>query len=151
MPLTLTNGRVTSWSVRKIVVVGPGIVGMPMAALLAHAAIREGSEDPADVLVLQRRSARSGWKVDAINAGRSPIGGVEPALDRMVAESVAAGHLSASHDYSLARDADVALICVQTDRDGYAPAYGPLFDSIRDLAKALREKPQGNVPLLIFE
>ena len=42
MPLTLKNGQVTSWSVRKIAVVGPGIVGMPMAALLAHARIKIG-------------------------------------------------------------------------------------------------------------
>jgi hypothetical protein len=32
-----------AWRIRKIGVVGPGIVGMPMAALLAHARIREGS------------------------------------------------------------------------------------------------------------
>ncbi len=151
MPLTFTDGRVSSWSVKKIVVVGPGIVGMPMAALLAHAAVRVGSDDPAKVMVLQRRSQRSGWKVEAINAGRSPIGGVEPDLDRMVAESVAAGRLSASHDYSLASDADVVLICVQTDREGFAPAYGPLYESIRELTKALRKKPEGQVPLVIFE
>jgi UDP-N-acetyl-D-mannosaminuronic acid dehydrogenase len=124
---------------------------MPMAALLAHAAIQEGSTAPAKVLVLQRRSERSGWKVDAINGGRSSIGGVEPALDRMVAESVAAGRLSASHDYRQASDADVILVCVQTDRDGYAPAYGPLLASIAGLAEALRSRPRGNIPLVIFE
>ena len=88
MPLSLDANGVPSWQVRKIAVIGPGIVGMPMAALLAHARIREGSDTPARVLVVQRASATSGWKVDAINAGRSPIGGVEPDLDRVVAESV---------------------------------------------------------------
>ena len=151
MTLTLTQDQVESWSVKKIVVIGPGIVGMPMAALLAHAAVREGSAEPATVVVLQRKSERSGWKVDAINSGRSSIGGVEPALDRMVAESVAAGRLSASHNYGLARDADVVLVCVQTDREGNAPAYGPLFEAIGELAKALRQRPQGNIPLVVFE
>jgi UDP-N-acetyl-D-mannosaminuronic acid dehydrogenase len=151
MTLTFTHDQVESWSIGKIVVIGPGIVGMPMAALLAHAAVREGSDEPATVLVLQRESERSGWKVEAINSGHSSIGGVEPTLDRMVAESVAAGRLSASHDYRMARDADVVLVCVQTDREGYAPAYGPLFDAVGEVAKALRERPQGNIPLVIFE
>ncbi len=99
MPLTLENDKVTAWTVRKIAVVGPGIVGMPMAAMLAHARIREGSTEPAKVVVVQRNSPTSGWKVDAINAGKSPIGGVEPDLDRVVKESVAAGLLSAAHGY----------------------------------------------------
>jgi UDP-N-acetyl-D-mannosaminuronic acid dehydrogenase len=124
---------------------------MPMAALLAHAAVREGGREQATVLVLQRESERSGWKVDAINSGRSSIGGVEPELDGMVAAAVAAGRLSASHDYRLARDADVVLVCVQTDREGYAPAYGPLFEAIGEVAKALRDRPSGNIPLVIFE
>ena len=82
MPLTLMEGAAPSWSVRKIVVVGPGIVGVPMATLLAHAGVQIGSDQPARVMVIQRPSQTSGWKVDAINGGRSPIGGIEPALDR---------------------------------------------------------------------
>jgi len=151
MPLTISGGQVSSWSINKIVVIGPGIVGMPMAALLAHQKTRHGAAEPARVIVVQRRSASSGWKVDAINAGRSPIGGIEPALDRIVAEAVAAGTLSATHDYAVARDADVILVCVQTDREGFAPAYGPLLEALAGLAEVLREKPQGHTPLLIFE
>jgi nucleotide sugar dehydrogenase len=151
MPLKLEQDRVASWSVSKIVVVGPGIVGMPMAALLAHARIREGSSEPAKVVVVQRASPSSGWKVEAINAGRSPIGGVEPDLDRIVAETAAAGLLSATHDISAARDADVVLVCVQTDKKGIEPDYGPLFEALNPLAEALRTRPQGNVPLIIFE
>jgi UDP-N-acetyl-D-mannosaminuronic acid dehydrogenase len=151
MPLTFSDDRVGSWSVKRIVVVGSGIVGVPMAALLARAAIREGTDDAANVIVLQRASPRSGWKVDAINAGRSPIGGIEPALDHMIAEAVAAGRLSASPDYGMARDADVILICVQTDREGYAPAYGPLLEAITALAEVLRQRPEGQIPLVIFE
>jgi len=151
MPLTLTDGRVTHWSVRKIAVVGPGIVGMPMAAMLAQARILEGSDQPATVTVIQRNSATSGWKVGAINGGRSPIGGIEPDLDRVVSESVAAGLLSASHDYSAARDADVILICTQTDKRGLAPDYGPLFEALDGITAALARKPAGNVPLIIFE
>ena len=104
----------------KIAVVGPGIVGMPMAALLAASSGSDGST-PSRVVVVQRRSPSSGWKVDAINAGRSPIGGVEPSLDRIVSETVAKGALSATHDYEAVSDADVVLVCVQTDKSGLAP------------------------------
>ena len=140
-----------NWSVRKIAVIGPGIVGMPMAAMLAHARIRIGTETPAKVIVVQRNSPTSGWKVDAINSGKSVIGGIEPDLDRIVAESVAAGLLSASHDYSDLSDADVILVCIQTDKDGLGPDYGPMFDGLHGVATALQKKPAGKLPLIIFE
>jgi len=151
MPLTLVNNKVASWAVHKIAVVGPGIVGMPMAAMLAHARIMEGSSKPARVVVIQRNSVTSGWKVNAINDGKSPIGGVEPALDRLVEESVAAGLLSASHDYDALADADVILVSVQTDRRGDAPDYGPLFEALTGIALALKKRPSRNVPLIVFE
>jgi UDP-N-acetyl-D-mannosaminuronic acid dehydrogenase len=151
MPLQFDDSGVRHWHVKKIAVIGPGIVGMPMAALLAHARIREGSDEPAHVLVVQRDSPTSGWKVDAINRGESPIGGVEPDLDRIVAESVAAGLLSATSDHAQVADADVILVCVQTDKDGLTPDYGPLFDALTRVAEALQHKPAGNVPVIVFE
>lgn len=151
MPLALDNGEIRHWQVNKIGVIGPGIVGMPMAALLASARIREGADQPATVTVIQRRSATSGWKVDAINAGQSPIGGVEPELDRIVGEAVSAGLLNATDDFGALRDADVVLVCVQTDKTGFAPDYGPMFEALHPLAQALRRKPAQNIPLIIFE
>ena len=114
MPLSFSSETDFDWQVKKICVIGPGIVGMPMAAMLAHAEIREGSDEPARVVVLQRDSKTSGWKVPAINSGSSVIGGVEPGLDNIVSDSVSKGLLSASHDYSEASDADMILVCVQT-------------------------------------
>ena len=66
MPLSFNSADDYKWSLKKIAVVGPGIVGMPMAALLANARIREGSDTPAKVVVLQRNSKTSGWKVPTI-------------------------------------------------------------------------------------
>lgn len=151
MPLSLRDRQPHDWTVQKIAVIGPGIVGMPMAALLAHARIREGWDEPARVVVVQRDSPTSGWKVAAINAGHSPIGGVEPDLDAIVAADAAAGILSASTDYAAVRDADVILVCVQTDKAGLAPDYGPLFEALTGVAEALKTKPAGNIPLVIFE
>ena len=141
----------TSWRVEKIAMVGPGIVGMPMAAMLAHARICDGGDQPAKVMVIQRNSPTSGWKVDAINKGQSPIGGIEPDLDRIVAESVNAGLLSASHDYANLRDADVILVCVQTDKKGFEPDYGPLFSALDDIAKELQQKPVEKKTMIVFE
>jgi UDP-N-acetyl-D-mannosaminuronic acid dehydrogenase len=139
------------WRVEKIAVVGPGIVGTPMAALLAHARIREGTDEPARVVVVQRASRTSGWKVDAINSGRSPIGGVEPGLDDIVRESVEAGVLGATHDYADVADADVIIVAVQTDKNGFAPEYGPLMEALTEIARALQHKPAGNIPVIVFE
>ena len=151
MPLQFTDASHFQWEVRKIAVVGPGIVGMPMAALLAAARIREGSDQAARVVVVQRRSATSGWKVEAINAGRSVIGGIEPGLDDIVNEANKAGLLSATHDYADVADADLILVSVQTDKDGFGPDYGPLFESLDGLAKALARRPAGNIPVIVFE
>ena len=151
MPLSFRSADDFDWTVRKIAVVGPGIVGMPMAAMLAHARVCEGVGRPAPVMVVQRDSPTSGWKVGAINEGRSPIGGVEPGLDEIVGESVSAGLLSATHDASAVADADIILVCVQTDKKGFGPDYGPLMASLEGVAAALRDRPAGNIPLVVFE
>ncbi len=140
-----------TWKVEKIGVIGPGIVGMPMAAMLAHARIRIGTEKPAKVVVVQRKSVNSGWKVDAINKGRSVIGGIEPQLNDFVKDSVSAGTLSATHDFNELADADVILVSVQTDKKGFEPDYGPMSGALEGLGEALSKKPEGKVPLVIFE
>jgi UDP-N-acetyl-D-mannosaminuronic acid dehydrogenase len=149
--MNITQEFLHNWSVKKIGVIGPGIVGMPMAALLANARIKIGSKNPARVVVIQRNSRFSGWKVEAINSGKSTIGGIEPGLDSIVSTLVKEKLLSASYNYSELKDADVILVCVQTDKKGFAPDYGPLFESLTNLAEALQEKPKDKVPLIIFE
>jgi UDP-N-acetyl-D-mannosaminuronic acid dehydrogenase len=151
MPLKLDGTKVVDWQVRKIALLGPGIVGMPMAALLAAAKPRIGQDEPARVLVVQRNSPTSGWKVDAINSGRSVIGGVEPELDEFVRQAVAEGVLSATHEVADAADADVALVCIQTDKAGDDPDYGPLFAGLDGLARAFRDRPAGNLPLVVID
>lgn len=140
-----------AWRVEKIAVVGAGIVGIPMAALLARARIRLNSDKPAPVVIIQRNSPTSGWKVGAINSGQSPIGGIEPDLDQIVNETVSNGLLRASHDYSELRDADVILVCVQTDKKGLEPDYEPLFEALTCLAAELKKKPLEKLPLLVIE
>ncbi|MFI5185148.1 MAG: nucleotide sugar dehydrogenase [Chitinophagales bacterium] len=140
-----------TWKIEKIGVIGPGIVGMPMAGMLAHARIKIGTDKPAKVVVVQRNSENSGWKVDAINSGKSVIGGIEPNLDDITHESVKAGVLSASSDFSVLSDADVILVSVQTDKKSFEPDYGPMFGALEKLGEALKNKPASKTPLVIFE
>jgi UDP-N-acetyl-D-mannosaminuronic acid dehydrogenase len=142
-----------SWKIEKIGVIGPGIVGMPMAAMLANAKIKIGSDQPAKVVVVQRASKNSGWKVDSINNGKSVIGGIEPELDDITSEAVKAGNLSASSDFSVLSDADVILVSIQTDKkeNGFEPDYGPMFGGLEKLGEALRNKPASKIPLVIIE
>lgn len=140
-----------NWKIEKIGVVGPGIVGMPMAAMLANAQIKIGTDIPAKVIVVQRDSRNSGWKVNAINSGKSVIGGIEPELNSITEKAVKFGNLSASSDFNVLSDADVILISVQTDKKGFEPDYEPLFGALEKLGEALQNKPAGKIPLVIFE
>lgn len=142
---------IEKWKVEKIGVIGPGIVGMPMAALLANAPIKIGTNNPSKVLIIQRESKNSAWKIDSINKGKSVIGGIEPDLDAITKKAFEKSLLSASSDYNLLADADVILVSVQTDKKGYEPDYGPLFEALEKLAKALTNKPAHKVPLVVFE
>ncbi len=152
MKTSLAPISTESWKIEKIGVIGPGIVGMPMAAMLANAKIKIGTDKPAKVVVVQRNSVNSGWKVDSINSGKSVIGGIEPELDDITREAVNAGILSASSDFSVLSDADVILVSIQTDKkDGFEPDYGPMFGGLEKLAEALQKKPASKIPLVIFE
>jgi UDP-N-acetyl-D-mannosaminuronic acid dehydrogenase len=145
--------NVDNWKIEKIGVIGPGIVGMPMAAMLANAKIKIGTDQPAKVIVVQRDSVNSGWKVQSINSGKSVIGGIEPELDDITHAAVEAGTLSASSDFSVLSDADVVLVSIQTDKneEGFEPDYGPMFGGLEKLAEALKNKPASKIPLVIFE
>ncbi len=102
---------------KLIVVIGMGYVGIPCAALLADVAGHK-------VIGVQRRSERSGWKIDALNEGKSPFEGHEPGLAELIARVVEKGTFRVTDDVAVCRDADVILIDVQTPTDsGRVPQY----------------------------
>ena len=131
--------------------VGPGVVGLPMAALLASAELWSADGAPTRVTVVQRPSTSSGWKVGAINAGRSPIGALEPAIDELVAQGAGSGRLRATTQFGDIRDADLVLICVQTERKGTSPDYAHLLEALHGTATALRQRTAASVPLIVIE
>lgn len=93
---------------RNIVVIGMGYVGIPAAALLADVPGH-------NVIGIQRRSRRSGWKIDWINSGRNPFEGDEPGMDELIARVVLEKKtFHVTDDFTVCKDADVILIDVQT-------------------------------------
>ena len=87
----------------KIVVIGMGYVGIPMAVLLA---------DVEDFYVtgIQRRSHRSSWKIEWLNDGKNPYEGEEPGLDELIEKVVKAGKFKVTDSYDDVSDADFILL-----------------------------------------
>jgi len=109
----------------KIVVVGMGYVGIPAAALFADV-------EDFYVVGIQRRSKRSGWKIDYLNQGRNPIGGDEPGLSELIEKVVKNGKFRVSDDFSECKDAKYILIDVQTPTDERGI---PHYESLKEVNK----------------
>jgi UDP-N-acetyl-D-mannosaminuronic acid dehydrogenase len=95
-----------------------GYVGVPVAALLAD-------QKGFDVTGIQRQSQRSGWKLDVLNAGKSPFEHDEPGLDALIKKVVKKDSFRVTDDFSVLKDMDIILIDVQTPTDGgdHMPKY----------------------------
>jgi UDP-N-acetyl-D-mannosaminuronic acid dehydrogenase len=115
--------------VRKIVVIGMGYVGIPAAALFADV---EGFK----VTGVQRRSKRSGWKIDWLNEGKNPIGGDEPGLSELISRVAKKETFKVVEDFAACRDAEAILIAVQTPTDAKrAPRYESLKEVCAETGK----------------
>jgi UDP-N-acetyl-D-mannosaminuronic acid dehydrogenase len=117
-----------------ICVIGMGYVGIPMAVVLA---------DVKNFYVtgIQRRSLRSGWKIDWLNQGKNPFEGEEPGLDELIAKVVRNGKFHVTDSYEDVNKADYILIDVQTpvDLDSKIPRYESLKEVSKKIAKHLKK------------
>jgi UDP-N-acetyl-D-mannosaminuronic acid dehydrogenase len=110
-----------------------GYVGIPTAALFAD---MEGF----NVTGVQRRSERSGWKIDHLNAGKSPIAGDEPGLSELIERVVKKESLRATNDFSVCKKADAILVAVQTPVDeNQVPQYESLRGACKTLGKHMKK------------
>jgi UDP-N-acetyl-D-mannosaminuronic acid dehydrogenase len=123
----------------KITVIGMGYVGIPMAALLA---------DVEDFYVtgIQRRSKRSGWKIDWLNDGKNPFEGDEPGLDELIEQVVKNEKFRVTDNYEQIQDADYILIDVQTPVD---ERRIPRYESLRDVSKLIAPRIKKGVTVII--
>jgi len=114
-------------SIVEIVVIGMGYTGIPAAAMLANV-------NGFNVIGVQRRSKRSGWKIEYLNAGKCPISGDEPGLPELIEKVVKKGSFRVTDDIAVCQNADVILIDVQTPVD---EDHVPRYDSLREVSKAV--------------
>ncbi len=117
----------------EIVVIGMGYTGIPAAVAFANV-------EAFHVTGIQRRSERSGWKIDFLNAGKNPIGGKEPGLDELVKKVVKSGSFRVTDDISVCKNADAILINVQTpvDKD-HKPQYESLREACQNVGKYMKK------------
>ncbi len=117
----------------RITVIGMGYVGIPCAVLLADV-------DGFQVTGLQRRSKRSGWKIEHLNAGKSPFEGDEPGLDDLIAKVVAKGSFKVTDDVDVLKTSDVILIDVQTPTDeNHIPQYESLIEVSKQIGERIKK------------
>ena len=104
---------------KKVVVVGLGYVGLPVACVLA--------EEGFQVVGMEIDAKRVGL----INRGGNPIEGKEPGLGDLIQKVIRSGRLRASTDIEDARGADAYFICVDTPVN---EKHQPNLDSLRTAA-----------------
>jgi UDP-N-acetyl-D-mannosaminuronic acid dehydrogenase len=112
----------------RMVVVGLGFVGTPVACRFAEAGFRVTGLD-----VVQE-------KVDLINQGVSPIEGDEPGLPELLASVVEEGRLDATTEPACIAEADVVLVAVETpvEPETHQPRYDALRGALASMAPHLR-------------
>jgi UDP-N-acetyl-D-mannosaminuronic acid dehydrogenase len=123
----------------NIVYVGMGYVGIPMACLLA---------DVPNFYVtgIQRRSQRSGWKIDCLNEGKNCFEGDEPGLDELIERVVKNKKFKVTDSYDVVDQADYILLGVQTPVD---EKHIPRYESLRDVSKLVAPHMKKGVTVII--
>lgn len=117
-----------------------GYVGIPAAALFADV-------DGFEVTGLQRRSKRSGWRIEFLNEGKNPIGGNEPGLSELIERVVKEKRsFRVTDDYSIMKDMDYILIDVQTPTD---ETHIPRYESLREVSAHIGKYLQNGTTVII--
>ncbi len=109
----------------RIAVIGMGYVGIPAAVLFADV---HGFE----VVGVQRRSSRSGWKIDLLNRGGSPFPETEPEIGELIRRvTLEKKTFRVTENPAEAADADAFLIDVQTPVEA---DHAPRYESLKEVA-----------------
>lgn len=116
--------------IRTIGVVGMGYVGIPAAVLFA------ASPEFNRVYGFQRASPTSGYKIEMLNRGESPLKGEEPVLPELLREVVTKERFQCTPDFSKITDCDAVTLSIQTpfaDPKDLVPDFSALFDGLRQV------------------
>lgn len=122
--------------IKKIGVIGMGYVGIPAAALFADASCFD------HVFGFQRASSSSGYKIDMLNRGESPLKGEEPGLEDLLKKVTKAGKFTCTSDFSKISELDAVTLAIQTpfeDPKSLSPDFSALIEGITNVGKNLRK------------
>ena len=95
---------------------------------------------------IQRRSKRSGWKIDWLNEGKNPFEGVEPGLDDLIERVVKKEKFKVTDSYNQINEADYILVDVQTPVD---EKRTPRYESLKDVSKLIAPKMKKGVTVIV--
>ncbi|MCM1567405.1 MAG: nucleotide sugar dehydrogenase [Dehalobacter sp.] len=114
--------------IKKIGVIGMGYVGIPAAMLFAD------SPKFDFVYGFQRASRTSGYKIDMLNRGESPLKGEEPGLEDLIKKVVTANKFKCTCDFSRISELDAVTLSIQTpfkDPKDLIPDFSALTEGLR--------------------
>lgn len=120
--------------IRKIGVIGMGYVGIPSAVLFA--------EQFDFVWGFQRASKSSGYKIEMLNNGISPLKGEEPGLEDLIKKVRSGRKFESTSDFSKIKEVDAITLAIQTpfkDKGELEPDFSALEEGLRQIGKYLNE------------
>jgi UDP-N-acetyl-D-mannosaminuronic acid dehydrogenase len=120
--------------IKKIGVLGMGYVGIPAAALFA--------DSPAFDFVygFQRDSSSSGYKIEMLNRGESPLKGEEPGLEDLLKKVIAAKKFACTSDFTKIAELDAVTLSIQTpflNKEDLLPDFSALQEGISRVGRYL--------------
>ncbi|WP_148208271.1 nucleotide sugar dehydrogenase [Methanosphaerula palustris] len=132
MNALLSSSLAQRGPIHTVGVVGMGYVGIPAAVLFA------ASEAFTQVYGFQRASPSSGYKIEMLNRGESPLKGEEPALPELLHEVVTKKKFICTPDFSKIADCDAVTLSIQTpfaDPKDLIPDFSALFEGLRQVGR----------------
>jgi UDP-N-acetyl-D-mannosaminuronic acid dehydrogenase len=120
--------------IKRIGVVGMGYVGIPAAVLFAV------SPQFDVVYGFQRNSPSSGYKIEVLNRGDSPMKGEEPGLSDLLKKVVSLKKFYCTSDFSKIAGLDVVTVAIQTpflNKDDLLPDFSALKEGISQVGRYL--------------
>lgn len=122
--------------IKKIGVIGMGYVGIPAAALFADC------DNYEKVLGFQRDSNSSGYKINMLNRGESPLKGEEPGLEELLGKTTKQGKFECTPDFSRISEMDAVTLAIQTpflDPKSLSPDFSALSEGLKNVGKYLNK------------
>jgi len=120
--------------IKTIGVIGMGYVGIPSAALFADVPTIDR------VYGFQRDSSTSGYKIEMLNNGESPLKGEEPGLEDLIKKVVSENKFICTPDFSKIADCDAVTLAIQTPFENpkdLIPNFTPLIEGLRNVGRYL--------------